>query len=283
MAHIKLKFPSGKNDCIATRSFDFSKDVVLLWCSDVLQGGCWGDFTSKYHKRSLIDTQPQHEHFKIVVHWSAASQIRGSLDEKCQLETCVLILGFFNCKADVAFWLQWVFQRICFLVHIYIYIYFIYNLFSIVAFSVDMGYLVVSVRFTIILRTHIEWPDAFFLQQLFGSAFVISSVKGLHPRKIFKKTALLEARLKQLQRDDPIAWQVSKDNGGVDDMEQSILSCITYHKWCRSWQVQQSAYRCIHETNVQWMFPDDICGASLLRLCSMIHLKWKTWNIYQQN
>ena len=37
----------------------------------------------------------------------------------------------------------------------------------------------------------------------------------------------LKARLKQLQRDDPIAWQVSKD-GGVEDMEESIRSCIKY-------------------------------------------------------
>lgn len=161
---------------------------------------------------------------------------------------------------------------------------YIYNLFSIVAFSVDMGYLVVSVRFTIILRTHIEWPDAFFLQQLFGSAFLISSVKGLHPRKIFKRIALLEARLKQLQRDDPIAWQVSKDNGGVEDMEQSILSCITYHKWCRSWQVQQSAYRFLKFLQHHWSISmkQMFSGCSRMIFTALHCLGYVIWFIFKK-
>ena len=79
-----------------------------------------------------------------------------------------------------------------------------------------MGNLVVAVPFFHhSLCTRI---DVFMVSSYSNCSEVfLMSVEGLQ----------LEARLKQLQRDDPIAWQVSKD-GGVEDMEQSIRPCIKY-------------------------------------------------------
>lgn len=138
-------------------------------------------------KRSLIDTQPL-----AASAWTF--QNRGTLisrisDQrfirwKGQLETRVLILGFSTARQMSRFGCNEFFNGY---VSLYIYIYIIYNLFSIVAFSVDMGYLVVSVRFTIILGTHIEWPDAFFLTQLFGSAFFYIKRQGVAPKEDFQE------------------------------------------------------------------------------------------------